>query len=227
MQKLLSLYDGLTDRLRGASDLLWPLLIRLILFWEFWESGYIQKYKALYGDSDTARENYIAWFSSLEFPLPFSYLSGSANAYLACWSEMIFAILLLLGLFTRFTAVSLIVITSVAVAAAHWPETFVLSTIWDSYSISKSDDSGNYKLALLFILLLIPLVFHGGGKLSIDNLLLKLTNRNTKPHGTLDALTYAIPFAGLAVALIWVMPKTGISLFIIAAGLAGYGLTRK
>ena len=32
-------YDNMTARLRVSGDYLWPLLLRLIMFWEFWEAG--------------------------------------------------------------------------------------------------------------------------------------------------------------------------------------------
>ncbi len=32
-------YDNITARLRTSGDYLWPLALRLILFWEFWEAG--------------------------------------------------------------------------------------------------------------------------------------------------------------------------------------------
>jgi len=36
---ILSFYDQLTARLRATEDYVWPLVLRLIMAWEFWESG--------------------------------------------------------------------------------------------------------------------------------------------------------------------------------------------
>src|SRR3546814_4073995 len=73
------------------------------------------------------------WFADLPwaswqvgFPWPFSLISVDANWFMATWSELIFSIMLLLGLFTRFTAFSLFVVTVVATVAVHWPNS------WDS-----------------------------------------------------------------------------------------------
>ena len=33
------LYDNLTARLRASGEYVWPLALRLIMFWEFWEVG--------------------------------------------------------------------------------------------------------------------------------------------------------------------------------------------
>jgi len=215
MKKLLSFYDSITEQLRNGSNLLWPLLLRLIMFWEFWEAG-------------REKLNGSNWFAGIQenFPIPFSWLSADVNWLAATWGELIFSVMLLLGLFTRFAAVSLIVITGVATAAVHWPEAFSLGGIWDGYAISNKG-AGNFKLPLLFILLLIPLVYKGGGTFSLDNLLLKATGRSPENTTDINLTTYALPLAILGLALVWVMPKTGISLFIIAAGLAGYGLTKR
>src|SRR3546814_8454732 len=68
------------------------------------------------------------WFADLPwaswqvgFPWPFSLISVDANWFMATWSELIFSIMLLLGLFTRFTAFSLFIVTVVATVAVHWP----------------------------------------------------------------------------------------------------------
>ena len=93
---------------------------------------------------------------------------------MATWFEILGALGLLLGLFTRFWAITLVVITIVAISGVHWPaEWSGLSELWESYRITKNDGSGNFRVPLLFIAMLMPLVFHGAGKLSIDNLLSK------------------------------------------------------
>jgi len=171
MNAILGLYDSITEKLKNANDYLWPLLLRVILFWEFFEAG-------------KEKLNGSNWFGGIQenFPIPFSWLSADLNWLAATWGELIFSVMLLLGLFTRFTAISLIVITGVATAAVHWPESFgSLSELWNGYAISNKG-AGNFKLPLLFILMFIPLVFNGGGKLSLDNLLLKLTNRGDAPN---------------------------------------------
>jgi putative oxidoreductase len=123
---LLQRYDDLTARLRAGGDWVWPLVLRLIMFWEFWESG-------------TEKFHGSNWFTSIQdnFPFPFNQLSANINWFAATWGEMVFSILILLGLFTRFAAVSLLVITVVATAAVHWPgEWASLAELWKGYAIS-------------------------------------------------------------------------------------------
>lgn len=206
---LFDFYDGITARLRSAGDFVWPTALRLILFWEFWESG-ITKY------------NGKNWFDSIPwadwqkgFPWPYSSLPTDLNWFLATWGELVLAVMLLLGLLTRFTAVSLIVVTSVATAAVHWPAEYdSLGALWEGYVITAKE-AGNFKLPLLFVILLLPLVFHGGGKLSLDHALLGMTGR----IGRLDDSTRDWQAAGLALAvlgitLVWVEPGWGLPLLV-------------
>ena len=206
-----NVYDNLTARLRVAGDYLWPLALRALLFWEFWEAGY-GKFRGQnwFGD--------IPWADWQKgFPWPFSALGPDLNWLAATWGEMVFAVLLLLGLFTRFAAVSLLVITGVATAAVHWPGQWgSLAELWSGYVIT-ADGSGNFKLPLLFAAMLLPLIFHGGGKISLDHGLLKLTGRDscvTDRFG--DGIAAALVFAVLGVTTVFVEPAWGIGFFVIA-----------
>ena len=123
--------------------------------------------------------------------------------------------LLLLGLFTRFAAISLIVVTVVATAAVHWPaEWGSLAELWNGYVIT-SKGAGNFKLPLLFVVMLLPLVFYGGGKISLDHLLVSMSGRSKQ----LDNRTGGLQSAGLALfvlslSTIWVEPTWGITLLV-------------
>ena len=208
---MLDLYDNLTARLRASGEYVWPLALRLIMFWEFWEAG-ITKFRG---------EN---WFESIPwadwqkgFPFPFSSLSTELNWFAATWGELVFSLLILLGLFTRFAAVSLIVITGVATAAVHWPaEWNSLSELWSGYVITAKE-FGNFKLPLLFTVMLLPLAFHGGGKLSLDHLMLKLSGRESTINDRMgDGIAAALALAILGLATVFVEPVWGITCFVIA-----------
>ena len=206
---VISFYDTLTSRLRVSGDYVWPLLLRLVLAWEFWESGITK----LHGENWFAEIPWSDWQKG--FPFPFDQIPVNLNWFLATWSELIFTVMLLLGLFTRFAAISLLVVTVVATAAVHWPaEWGSLTELWSGYVIT-SKGAGNYKLPLLFVVMLLPLVFYGGGKISLDHLLINLSGRN----GQLEDRTGGLQSAGLALlvlslASIWVEPTWGISLLV-------------
>ena len=193
---MLDSYDGLTARLRAIGDWFWPTGLRLVLFWEFWEAG-LRKYR---GENWFADIPWAGWQKN--FPFPFDQLSTDLNWLLATWGELALSALLLFGLFTRFAAMSLIIVTGVATAAVHWPADWTsLQELWSGYVIT-ADDAGNYKLPLLFVLMLLPLVFHGGGKLD-------------ERTGDLQALGLALLVIGLAV--VWVEPAWGGALIGAAA----------
>ena len=107
----ISVWESLTARLRGIGQLLPPLILRLIMGWEFWESGF-EKY---HGDN---------WFTDIKdrFPFPFNVIPTDISWAMATYFEIGGAVLLIFGLFTRFAAYSLLVLTFVATAAAHWPD---------------------------------------------------------------------------------------------------------
>jgi len=209
---VLKYYDDLTSRLRVSGDYLWPLALRIILAWEFWESGLTK----LRGENWFAEIPWADWQKG--FPAPFDLISTDLNWFLATWSELVFALMLLLGLFTRFAAVSLIVITMVATAAVHWPAEWTsLADLWNGYVITPQGN-GNFKLPLLFVIMLMPLVFHGAGKLSLDHLLITLSGRgNQLENRSGGLLATGLALLVLSLASIWVEPVWGTTLLIASA----------
>ena len=156
-------HRSFTHRLDTAGQWLAPLGLRVILAWEFFEAGR----EKLTGQN---------WFADLadKFPLPFSLLDPSINWAMATWIELIGAVALLLGVGTRLAAFALLVLTVVAIDAVHWPAAWsTFSELWQGYAITDQG-FGNYKLPLLFLLMLLPLVFNGAGRLSLDHLFLEL-----------------------------------------------------
>lgn len=152
--------SALNARLQDIGEWVSPLGLRILLAWEFYESG-IEK---LHGEN---------WFAEIgqQFPFPFSALGPDVNWTLAIWLELAGSIALLLGLCTRASAFALFVLTVVAIAAVHWPAHWSsLAELWQGYAITDHG-FGNYKLPLLFLAMLLPLIFSGAGRLSLDQLL--------------------------------------------------------
>ncbi|MFK7885367.1 MAG: DoxX family protein [Gammaproteobacteria bacterium] len=164
MDRIIAMYELITARLNVVGEWLPPFFLRAILAFEYWEAG-IMKFN---GDN---------WFSHIkgDFPFPFNVINVDISWFLATWFEILGAVGLLIGLFTRFFSVSLIVLTIVATLAVHWPnEWSTLGELWNGYAITaKESGAGNFKLPLLFMIMLLPLLFSGPGKLSLDHLIKK------------------------------------------------------
>ncbi|OCT22104.1 HvfX family Cu-binding RiPP maturation protein [Pseudomonas putida] len=134
------------------------LPLRLFLAWEFFESG-LEKF------------NGNNWFVDLQanFPFPFNMLPAEFNWQLSMWAELICPLLLLLGFGTRLASIVLAVVTVVAIASVHWPAHWSsLAELAQGYTITDRG-FGNFKLPLIYLVALLPLILKGSGRLSLDH----------------------------------------------------------
>ena len=218
MSSLIELYDRLTDRLRSAGDWLAPLGLRLLLAYEFYNAGTMKA-----GIDATP-----GWFANKGFPAPFDWFPAGMNWTMVTWTEILAGLALMFGLFTRFFAFSLIVVTTVAIVSTHWPESWSsLGQLWEGYSVSRvvedGEFRGNFRIPVLFLAMLLPLVFMGGGKLSIDHLILKLTQRSDLIHDRRgDFLALALALLVPGIVFIYLIPLWGIILLLGAIGAGVY-----
>lgn len=151
-------YNRVICHLNFFSDSVPQLLLRLILAWEFGKAG-------------LEKLNGTNWFADISFPFPFSLLPPDVSWHMATFFEIAGAVALVLGLATRFFSISLIILTIVAISAVHWPQNLTtLGDLLTGFRIvdEEGDGFGNYELPLLFIVMLLPLLFGGAGKLSLD-----------------------------------------------------------
>jgi putative oxidoreductase len=98
---------------------------------------------------------------------------------MATWFELIGAVALGLGLFTRFFSFSLMILTVVAIASVHWPEHWnTLGELLRGYRIvdEEGDGFGNYKLPLIYLAMFLPLLLGGAGRWSLDHWLARHVN---------------------------------------------------
>ncbi len=187
--------QSLTSRIDVVGLWLAPFGLRILLAWEFFEAG-LEKLQG------------ANWFADLgdKFPMPFSLLSSNMNWTLATWFELIGSLALLLGLGTRFIALSLWVLTIVATYTIHWPSDWSsLSGLWQGYAISN-DGYGNYKLPLIYLVMLLPLILNGSGRLSLDHLIDVLRDSASRSSAGPSAWGLVLLTLGMTVSILlpWV-----------------------
>jgi len=144
MASLLPRTRQLLCALNWLGEFLPQLGLRLLLAWEFWESG-VAKFQG---------EN---WFGQIQdqFPFPFNIIPPDISWFISTWFELLGAIGLVLGLGTRFFSFALIILTLVAWYSVH---------AGNGYNVCNN----GYQLPLMYIIMFLPLLFSGPGKLSLD-----------------------------------------------------------
>jgi putative oxidoreductase len=136
------------------------LSLRLILGWDFFESG-LEKFNG---------EN---WFADIQdqFPFPFNLVPPNISWQMATWFELLGGIALVIGLGTRFFSVSLLVLSVVAIASVHWPEAW---RTWGELAqgyVFTDKGFGNFKYPVVLMGMLWTLLWMGPGRLSLDYVL--------------------------------------------------------
>lgn len=186
-QRYYMIHNAIFSRLKYLDGLP-PLALRLFLVPVFWMAG-TQKIAGM--------ESTIEWFGNPDWGLglPFPALM----AYLAAYTEAIGALLLLLGLATRWISIPLIITMLVAIFAVHW------GNGWAAIADSNAEDiamrlgaardilqeHGDYawlteeggfvilnngiEFGVTYLVMLFSLLFTGGGRFtSVDYYLAKL-----------------------------------------------------
>lgn len=180
MNRLATCYYALTAGLRaklGHFDGLAPLALRLYLVPVFWIAG-TRKIAGMDGT--------IEWFGNADWGLGLPF--PAVFAYLAAYTEAIGALLLLLGLATRWATLPLLVTMAVAAGKVHWVNGW--ATIADSSSPEVAQrlgsarellrEHGNYswltehgnlvvlnngiEFAVTYFVMLLALLAMGGGR---------------------------------------------------------------
>ena len=167
MTGILNVEHWFRQQLSTLGEFLGLLVLRLLLAWEYWESG-VEKYNG---------EN---WFDYIKdkFPFPFNVIDIDISWFMATWFELAGALAILIGLATRYVSISLVILTIVATIAVHIPPEgwSSYSDMLSGYAISDKGN-GNYKLPLVYMIMFVPLILMGPGKFSVDHLIDQQLNR--------------------------------------------------
>jgi len=161
------LYEKGTNLFQKMEDV--PLLLlRVILAYTFFAPGMMKM-------NDIAST--AGFFEYLGIPFP------TLNAYLAGGIEVVGAILLALGLLTRFISVPLLFVMIIAIATVHGAHGFNVilpDSGWENPFINGEEIKGTvvvlqngYEMVLYYMSMLMVLIGKGAGRLSLDFLIFK------------------------------------------------------
>ncbi len=152
MRAILRAYDRVTAAAGSrAVESLTLLFVRVALAGIFWRSARTKVEEGSWlSISDTTYFLFQEEYAGLPLPTDLS-------VPLATYAEHLFPILLVLGLFTRFSALALLVMTMVI-------QIFVYPDAW-------------WSVHMIWVALALVLIVRGGGALSLDALLLKMRGK--------------------------------------------------
>jgi len=147
MKPVVAMFDWLRAIANQAGEIFGLLGIRLVLAFEYADAG-LKKWQ---GNN---------WFGNVrhDFPFPFNSLPVEVSWHLATWTELLGAVALLFGFATRCFGVALFILTVVAWVSVH---------AGNGYNVCNQ----GFKLPLIFLTMLLPLILSGAGQLSVDYLI--------------------------------------------------------
>jgi len=206
LSRFLPMWDALIARLRAMGDVVPPLIMRLVMGWEFFEAG-------------REKLNGTNWFGGIQdqFPVPFNVIPADISWQIATGFELVGAVCLWFGLATRFFAFQLLFLTFVATAAVHWPDMFSMwSDLLKGYSISDNGH-GNFKLPLLFVVMLLPLIFSGPGRLSLDHVIARRVG-SVDQAPVLDGHAFGLCALVFGLPFLMLLPVFGATLIVLGLG---------
>lgn len=183
-----SIHNAVLLRLKYIDGLA-PLALRLYLVPVFWVAGTTKL---------AGMENTIAWFGNPDWGLGLPF--PTFMAYLAAYSEVVGAILLALGLATRWISIPLMVTMLVAIFAVHWDNGWAAIADSNVQEVAVRlerareilQENSNYdwltakggivilnngiEFAVTYLVMLLALLFSGGGRfVSMDYWLARWT----------------------------------------------------
>lgn len=167
--KIKECYEQGTAILQKTEDIT-LLFLRMILVYTFYGPA-MAKWEDI--------ESTAAFFSYLRIPFPL------LSSYMAAFTELMGAVLLALGLFSRFISVPLLFVLLVAIATVHGAHGFHVimpgdAFTWENPYINGVEVKGTvvvlqngYEMVMYFMAMLMVLVSKGSGRISLDFVLFK------------------------------------------------------
>ena len=99
----------------------------------------------------------------------------------------------------------------------------MFSDLVEGYAITDKGH-GNYKLPLLFLVMLVPLILRGAGRLSLDAVASHWLKTQPHPEPVADLVAWGLAGVAVGLPLAMLLPTAGFAL--AAAGIVMLGLSR-
>lgn len=182
MNALIRLHNWIFDRLDGLSPVIMPTLARLIfagvLLRYFWSSAATKLSGPFTLDTGAFVQIFPKKFEAVGYNADALSSLDWAIVYAGTYAEFILPFLILIGLFTRISAIGMIVfvvVQSIVDVVGHHADAATIGKWFDVPSGSLILDQRAF-----WMFLLLYLVFKGAGPLSVDRFIFD------KPRGTQD-----------------------------------------
>lgn len=182
MNTLISLHNRLFDMLDRASGFFLPTLARFtfvaVLLMYFWKSAYTKLGDGIFGIFFPSDGAYVQIFPKAMEAVGYDSSQLGIGYWLVAlagtWAEFILPALLLLGLFSRLAAVGMIgfvIVQTLTDIFGHGAVDIKTLGAW----FDSAPDSLILDQRLMWITVLVVIVFKGGGPLSLDRLMGRLS----------------------------------------------------
>lgn len=107
-------------------------------------------------------------------------LGSPASLLLATFAEFFCALLVMLGLGTRFVAIPVVITMAVAAFVSHGDDPWTMGAAAKLFMSGASKSWASKEPALLFLLAFLALVFTGAGRFSLDHVIANRRGRRRR-----------------------------------------------
>lgn len=99
------------------------------------------------------------------------YIGGPLSLMLAVMAEFFCALLVVLGVATRFTAIPVVITMAVAALHIHRADPWTMEEAAKRFFAGETEFPASKEMALLYLIPFLALIFTGAGRFSLDALL--------------------------------------------------------
>jgi putative oxidoreductase len=100
-------------------------------------------------------------------------IGSTASLILVTFAEFVCAVLVIIGLGTRYASIPIVISMGVAAFVAHGSDPWTMTTAAMRFFNGESQSWASKQPALMFLIVFLGLIFTGAGRFSLDHLIAK------------------------------------------------------